>query len=310
MIGSRPILIAGPTASGKSRLAIEVATRGNGVVINADSMQVYAELRILSARPSATEHGTVPHHLYGHVPAAERYSVGRWLADIAKAITKAEETGRRPVIVGGTGLYFRALTQGLASVPEVPAAVRTAWREKAAALSTRDLHNLLAERSRNEARRLRPNDRSRILRALEVIDATGRTLPEWQDEAAGAALVDPNRAARIVLAPPRAELYNRINRRLLAMMEAGALVEARRITVLKLDPDLPAMKSIGLSALVAHLSGEIELNEAIARAQTESRNYAKRQMTWFRNQMADWPSADPTEVGDLPERLMGTRTVP
>ena len=283
-----PVLIAGPTASGKSSLALEIARKSGGVVVNADAMQVYSELRILSARPTDAELEAAPHRLYGHIPASAAYSVGLWIREIAEILAEAKRNDLRPVVVGGTGLYFSALTKGLARVPEVPPAIRTAWRERAATLTTAELHELLAEKSSNEARRLRPSDRSRILRALEVIDGTGRTLPEWQDEAAGTAMVEPGDATLIVLNEPRADLYERIDRRFLAMMEAGALTEARKIAAMKLRPDLPAMKSIGLTALLANLAGEITIDEAIARAQTETRNYAKRQMTWFRNQMSDW----------------------
>lgn len=289
-------MIAGPTASGKSRIAVDLARRIGGVVINADSMQVYAELAILSARPPPEVLEAVPHRLYGHVSIAEAYSVGRWISDVAATLVDARGEQRRPIIVGGTGLYFRALTRGLAQVPEVPASIRSMWRERAATLSTPELHEMLAQRSSAEAARIKPTDRSRILRALEVIDGTGRTLPEWQDEAAGAALVSPTEATRIVVNPPRAEIYDQINRRFLAMMRAGALAEARRIAALNIPADMPGMKSIGLTALLAHLSGEIELDEAIARAQTETRNYAKRQTTWFRNQMPDWQHLAPDEA--------------
>lgn len=292
MATASPILIAGPTASGKSRLALETARQVGGVVVNADAIQVYSELRVLTSRPSDAETEEVPHRLYGHVRAAERYSVGRWLGDVEAVMAEARAKGLRPIVTGGTGLYFRALTQGLASVPEVPATIRTAWRERAATLETPDLHALLAERSPSEGERVQPSDRSRILRALEVLDATGRPLPEWQAEAAASALVNPASAVRIVLNPSRADLYDRINRRFLLMLKRGALEEARRIAALKLDPELPAMKSIGLTAMLSHLRGEVELDEAIARAQTETRNYAKRQMTWFRNQMSDWPQLD------------------
>ncbi len=291
-----PVVIAGATASGKSRLAFELAQRIGGTVVNADAMQVYAELRILTARPPDADTERVPHRLYGHVSAAERYSVGLWLRDVAAAIAEADRERRTPIIVGGTGLYLNALTQGLAAVPEVPATIRTAWRERAATHTTEELHGLLAERSPDEAKRIGPTDRSRILRALEVLDATGRTLPEWQREAADAALVNPKRATRMVVQVPRTELYDRINARFLGMMAAGALEEAKRIAALGLDPELPAMKSIGLSALLAHLRGELDLDAAIVRAQTETRNYAKRQMTWFRNQMAEWPALTPSEA--------------
>ena len=291
-----PILIAGPTASGKSRLAFDIARRVNGVIINADSMQVYAELEVLTARPSPDDMEAVPHRLYGHVSVSEPYSVGRWINDVAVTLIDARGEGRRPIIVGGTGLYFRALTKGLTQVPDVPATVRSSWRERAATLTTDELHALLAQRSASEAARLSPTDRNRILRALEVIDGTGRTLPEWQDEAAGTALIELAAATAIVVTPPRVELYDRINRRFLMMMKHGALGEARRIANQDYDPSLPAMKSIGLSALLAHLAGEIELEEAIARAQTETRNFAKRQMTWFRNQMPDWRHLGPADA--------------
>ena len=297
MTSQWPVLIGGPTASGKSGFAIEVARQIGGVVINADSMQVYNELSIITSRPRAADIEAVPHRLYGHIRASERYSVGRWLADVGEMLNEARADRLTPVFVGGTGLYFRALTQGLAPVPEVPASIRTDWRERAATLSTAELHEALAERSADEAGRIQPSDRSRILRALEVIDATGRTLPEWQVEAADGALIDPRAARCFVLTPPRANLYERINQRFLSMMKEGALREARRFASLKLDPDLPATKSIGLRALLAHHHGELELDEAVTRAQTESRNYAKRQMTWFRNQMADWQTIDDPSPG-------------
>lgn len=292
MATADPILIAGPTASGKSRLALDIAKASGGLVINADAIQVYTELKVITSRPSDAETAEVPHRLYGHIPAAERYSVGLWLGDVAGALAEARLKALRPIIVGGTGLYFRALTQGLASVPDVPATIRTAWRERAATLSTADLHALLAERSAVEGERVRPTDRSRILRALEVLDATGRPLPDWQAEAAEAALVNPATATKLVINPSRVDLYDLINRRFLRMLKAGALEEARKVAAQKLDPELPAMKSIGLTALLSHLRGEVELDEAIATAQTETRNYAKRQMTWFRNQMPDWPAMD------------------
>lgn len=283
------ILIAGPTASGKSRLAMELARQHGGVILNADSMQVYAELRILTARPSAAEEATLPHRLYGFVPVSQRFSVGGWLAAAAEALAEAHEDGRLPVIVGGTGLYFRALTQGLARVPEIPEEVRRRWTDKAAGMTTADLHRLLAARHAAEAVRIRPTDRARILRALEVIDATGRPLPEWHAASRSAPLVDLRRARCLVLDPPREELYRRIDRRFDAMIEAGALDEAARIAGLGLDPGLPAMKAIGLRPLIAHLAGRIGLAEAKAAATLETRRYAKRQLTWFRNQMPDWP---------------------
>ncbi|MCW5696819.1 MAG: tRNA (adenosine(37)-N6)-dimethylallyltransferase MiaA [Bauldia sp.] len=283
-----PLLIAGPTASGKSALALAAAERDRGMVINADALQVYAGLRILTARPSPEDEARAPHRLYGHVAPGERYSVGSWLADVAGALAEAEAAGLRPIIVGGTGLYFRALTQGLAPVPPVPPEIRERWKARAEGVATGDLHRLLAGRSASEAARLRPTDRARILRALEVLDATGRPLPEWQALAARP-LIDPAAAERIVIAPDRAELHRRIAQRFQGMIDAGALNEARAIAALGLDPALPAMKALGLRPLLRHLAGALSLDEAIARGIAETRQYAKRQETWFRHQMADWP---------------------
>jgi tRNA dimethylallyltransferase len=233
----------------------------------------------------------VPHRLYGHVPASERYSVGAWLADISAVLADARAGQRRPIIVGGTGLYFRALTKGLAPVPAIPAEIREGWRDRAEAVSVLDLHRLLRERSTSEAERVRPSDRTRILRALEVLDATGRTLPDWQS-ANAAPLLPPDTADRIVLTLDRGELRRRIDRRLLAMIEAGALDEARHLAMLGLDPALPVMKAAGLRPLLDHLAGRPGL-EVITAAETETRQYAKRQETWFRNQMPDWPRRSP-----------------
>jgi tRNA dimethylallyltransferase len=251
-------------------------------------MQVYAELRILTARPTAAEEAALPHRLYGFVPAAQRFSVGRWLEAAGGVLAAVRETGRLPVIVGGTGLYFRALTAGLAGVPEIPDEIRRGWASMAAGTTTAELHRLLAARHAAEAARVRATDRARILRALEVIDATGRPLPEWHAATRPAPLVDPDRARRLILEPPRDELYRRIDHRFEAMIEAGAVEEAARIATLGLDPALPAMKAIGLGPLLAHLHGRIGLHDAIAAGQTETRRYAKRQLTWFRNQMPDW----------------------
>jgi len=282
------ILLAGPTASGKSRLAMELAERHRGVIVNADSMQVYAGLRILTARPDAAEEAALPHRLYGFVPPSERFSVGAWLAAVTAVLAEIREAGQVAVIVGGTGLYFRALTEGLAGVPEIPAEIRQGWAGQAAGMTTPDLHRLLAARHSGEALRIRPTDRSRILRALEVIDATGRPLPEWHQSMVPAPLIDPAHARRIVLDLPRDELYRRINGRFDAMVAEGALAEAARVGALGLNPDLPAMKAIGLRPLLDHLAGRISLDAAILAGKLETRHYAKRQMTWFRNQMPDW----------------------
>jgi tRNA dimethylallyltransferase len=289
------VLIAGPTASGKSALASSIACARGGIVINADAMQVYRELCILTARPSAADEAAAPHRLYGHVAAAERYSVGRWLADAAAALAEARAAGRLPVFVGGTGLYFAALTEGLADLPPIPAAVRAAVAARLAAEGPAALHAALAARDPAGAAMLAPADRTRIARALEVIEATGHPLAAWQRRAPPP-LIDLATAERVLVLPDRAELYRRIDRRVEAMLAAGALAEAERIGRLRLDPALPAMKAIGVRELLDVLAGRAEPAEAAARIKTASRQYAKRQMTWLRQRMAGWTIADPAEV--------------
>lgn len=286
-----PILIAGPTASGKSALALAYARRDRGVVINADSMQVYRELAILTARPTAEEEAQAPHRLYGHVPAAEAYSVARWLKDVAASLAEAAAEGWRPVIAGGTGLYFKALTEGLSEIPEIPADVRRRWRERAAARAPGDLHAELERRDRVMAARLSPGDRQRVTRALEVIDATGRSLAEWQRLAAPP-LIRPEDAVRIVIRPPRAALHARCDRRFDLMLAAGALDEVRGLAAMRLDPDLPAMRALGVPALMAHLDGRMPLADAVALAKLETRQFVKRQETWLKRHMIAWNKID------------------
>ncbi len=295
----KAILIAGPTASGKSRLALDLAAGHGGLVVNADSMQVYAELSVLTARPSPEEEAAAPHRLYGHVPAATRYSVGRWLGDVAAVLDEARRDGRLAIVVGGTGLYFKALTEGLAAVPAIPAEVRAAVRAGGAEVATPDLHARLAATDPEDAAAIRASDRARILRALEVVTATGRSLAEWRRAAVAPPLVDPATAERIVLAPDRAELHARIAARAERMLEEGALREVAALMTLGLDPDLPAMKAIGVRALMAHMAGALSRDEALAAMATETRRYAKRQTTWFRNQMADWPRLADASALDL-----------
>lgn len=284
----RTLLIAGPTASGKSALARRRAADGPSVIVNADSMQVYSALRLLTARPTVEEEAEAPHRLFGHVPATERYSVGRWLDDVATVLDEAAASGRRPIVVGGTGLYFRALTEGIAPVPSIPPAVRATWEARADEEGLAGLHRLLAERSPAEAMRVRPSDRTRLVRALEVIDATGRTLPEWQARKAPAPLLPAEATERIVLDPPRAELHRRIDDRFARIAAEGGMEEARAFAAQGLDPDLPAMKAIGLRPLMDLAASRATLAEAIARGQAETRQYAKRQVTWLRHQMAEW----------------------
>jgi tRNA dimethylallyltransferase len=286
--GRRAVLIAGPTASGKSALALALAEELGGTVINADSMQVYDGLSILSARPTPEEEARAPHRLYGHVPPAERYTVARWLADATAVIAAVRAEGRVPIVVGGTGLYFKALTEGIAAVPPIPDDVRTRLAAEAEADGIPALHARLATLDAEAAERLSPNDTTRVLRALEVIEATGRPLADWQREEGAPPVIDVAKARTIVLEPDRAELYARIDRRFDQMVAAGALEETRALLARGLAPSLPAMKAIGIREFAAHLAGTLSLEDAIARAKMESRRYAKRQGTWFRNQMGEW----------------------
>jgi tRNA dimethylallyltransferase len=300
----KTILIAGPTASGKSGASLDLAGRLGGTIINADSMQVYRELRLLTARPSEAEEARMPHRLYGTVPAVEAYSVGRWLGDVASAMAEAREEGRLPIFVGGTGLYFKALTEGLAPVPDIPAEIRSYWRKRAEEFGRDDLHAELAARDSAMAARLGPADPQRIVRALEVIDATGVSLAEWQGDNA-APLLEAGETLRLVIAPEREPLYAAIDARFDRMIEQGALDEVRALMELKLDPELPAMRAHGVRELAAYISGTLTRAEAVAKAKTESRRYAKRQMTWLRRFMSNWdwfPNAATVEAatGQLP----------
>jgi tRNA dimethylallyltransferase len=290
------ILIAGPTASGKSALALRVAEAIGGVIVNADSMQVYRDLRIITARPTAAEEARVPHRLYGHVDAAENYSVGRWLVDAQAALEETLRHGKLPIVVGGTGLYFKALTQGLSAVPPIPADIRAALRARLAAEGPEALHAELGRRDPASAERIRPADGVRIVRALEVIAATGRSLADWQRVGMQPVVV-PASAVKVFLDVPRAELYRRIDARFDAMLAAGALAEVQALVARGLDPALPAMKAHGVPWLIRHLRGEISLPEAAEGAKTDTRRYTKRQGTWFRHQLPDWIWLSPDAAG-------------
>lgn len=298
------ILIAGPTASGKSALALALAEATGGIVINADAMQVYRDLRVITARPAPEEEARAPHLLYGHVDAAVNYSVGRYLRDAAPALAQAEQLGRTPIFVGGTGLYFKALTQGLSAMPPVSADIRDAVRGRLAAQGPEALHAELMSRDPEGAARLFPRDRVRIARALEVLLATGRPLADWQREGmqpllAGEGaqpLLAGEGVVKLFLAPDRAALYARIDARFERMLAEGALDEARALAQRGLDPLLPAMKAHGVPWLIRHLRGEILLAEAVEKAKQDTRHYAKRQFTWFRHQLADWPQVAPEDA--------------
>ncbi|RVU17844.1 tRNA (adenosine(37)-N6)-dimethylallyltransferase MiaA [Methylobacterium oryzihabitans] len=291
--GVRAILIAGPTASGKSALALALARARGGVVVNADSMQVYRDLRVLSARPNPEEEAQVPHRLYGHVDGAVNFSVGHYLADAAAVLVECWEAGRLPIVVGGTGLYFHALTEGLSEIPPVPDAVRAAVRAGAEGRETPDLHRDLAGRDPEGAARLDPHDRLRVLRALEVLAATGRPLAAFHGRRRPGPLAGLP-CEKLFLTPDRAALRARIDARFAAMMAAGALDEVAALRARRLDPLLPVMRAHGVPGLIAHLDGTATRDEAVARGQADTRRYAKRQVTWFRHQAgAEWRWVSP-----------------
>ena len=298
------VLIAGPTASGKSALALAVAERLGGVVVNTDSMQVYRDLAIITARPSSAEMARVPHLLYGHVDAAENYSVGSFLRDAAGVLESARVQGRIPIFAGGSGLYFKALTAGLAAIPPIPPEIRAVVRSRLEASGPAALHAELSRRDPVAAAHLRPNDRTRIARALEVVEATGRSITDWQ-RVGMPPLLDAAHTAKLFLAPDRAVLYRRIDARFDTMVSAGALDEVRALAVRHLDPLLPAMKAHGVPWLIRHLAGEISLAAAVAEAKKDTRHYAKRQFTWFRHQLADWPRVDPATACEVLMREIG-----
>ncbi len=275
------VLIAGPTASGKSAFALGMARERNGVIINADSMQVYRELRILTARPSGKDERLAPHRLYGHTSGAGDYSVGNWLKEATAEIVRCWDEGVLPIVCGGTGLYFKAMEQGLAEVPSINPHVREKWRG-----FDGDIHAELQHRDPEMAVRLPPSDRQRITRALEVFDTTGRSLLAWQQGAKENAFLNKINVERHLVNVPREDLYARAERRFDDMLAQGALEEVRAL------PDYPdaqpVMKAIGVPELRAHLRGALSLTEAASLAKTASRHYIKRQLTWWRGQGAYW----------------------
>lgn len=282
--GQDAILITGPTASGKSALAVRLAKAHGGVVINADSMQVYDTLRVLTARPSQEDMGGVPHHLYGHVPAGRHYSTGEWFRDAVEVLKSVRDAGLIPVFVGGTGLYFKALTGGLSDMPAVPDDIRAGLRAQLATEGAEHMHTFLARRDPETAAILRPGDGQRILRALEIVEATGQSIRVFQARS-GPVAVDPERAMKMIVLPDRAILRERINRRFAQMLDAGAVEEVRALLALSLKPEMPAMKAIGVPQIAAMLDGAMIRETVIETASAATRQYAKRQMTWFRNQL-------------------------
>jgi len=296
------VLIAGPTASGKSALALSLAQAFGGVVINADSMQVYAQAPILTAQPDAAAKALVPHLLYGHVPAREVYSVGRYAGDAAAALEQAR--GKLPIFVGGTGLYFTALTEGLSDIPPVPPNIRARARALLEEVGVQELHRQLALKDAKTAGLLRSSDPQRVVRAWEVLMATGKPLSDWQSGGAAPVLKDL-RLAKFVIDRPRPALRQRIAERFEAMVAGGGLEEA--LALADLDPALPAAKLLGLRPLIAHARGELDREAAILLAVTATRQFAKRQMTWFRNRMADYVWVDPY-IGNIITIYESTQT--
>lgn len=292
------ILIAGPTASGKSALALRLARAMGGVLINADSMQVYRDLRILTARPSIEEEAQAPHRLFGHIDAAVNYSVALWLGAARDALEQAKADGRLPIFVGGTGLYFKALTQGLSAIPSVPEEIRARVRAGGASASPGDLHRQLAACDPVMAARLRPSDPQRILRALEVFEATGQSLASFQGLRAPP-LLDITQTRAIFLNPDRDELKRRINARFDLMLAAGALQEADALRRRDLDSALPLMRAHGLRHLIAHLNGDISLSEASLLGKRDTRTYARRQFTFARHQLTGFQWANEAEAEAL-----------
>ena len=280
-------LVAGPTASGKSALALRLAERDGAEIVNADSMQIYRDLRVLTARPPAADEARAPHHLYGAADAAEAWSAGRWLRAALEVLAAIRGRGRSAVVVGGTGLYFKALTEGLADMPEVPEGARAAAAQAFDAAGEAAFRAELARGDPQAEAAIAPGDRQRLVRARAVLDATGRPLTAWKAETRPA--LDPGEWRALVLEPPREALYARIDARVLQMLEEGALEEVGALAARGLPADRPALKATGVREFAAHLRGELTLAEAVERVQGETRRYAKRQLTWFRNQTPQWP---------------------
>lgn len=292
------IVVGGPTGSGKSALALDLAEEIGGAVVNADSMQQYRELKIITARPTLDEHRRAPHYLYGHRPADQPSSAGQWLDQAIRAIDEIKAQERVPIVVGGTGLYLQALLQGIAPVPEIPDEARKAASLRFDALGVPGFHQDLAKRDPELAALLEPGDRQRLIRAAEVLEATGKSLLYWQRQPRKRVTL-PEPVIGFALMPPRPELHARIERRLHRMVEAGALDELEVFRGLRLDPSLPLMKAVSVPEFMTHLDGEIDLATAIQRATAKTRQFAKRQLTWFRHQLPELEALH--EFGDKPE---------
>ena len=284
------VLLAGPTASGKSALALDWAEAGGAEIVNADSQQLYADLRVLSARPSEDDQRRAPHHLYGVADGAEAWSVGRWLRAALPILADIRTRGRTAIVVGGTGLYFRALTEGLAEVPEIPAETLRAAEADFERLGEETFRARLAGLDPQAAARIGPGDRQRMVRAWTVLAATGRPLSEWRGDTRP--VLKAESWSGVVVELPRPVLYARCDARVDAMVQQGALEEAARLVARGLGPELPVMRALGVRPFAAHLAGRLDLDSAVAQVRTDTRRYAKRQLTWFRNQTATWPRMD------------------
>ncbi|MEO0465294.1 MAG: tRNA (adenosine(37)-N6)-dimethylallyltransferase MiaA [Pseudomonadota bacterium] len=291
------LLIHGPTASGKTQLSIDLAEALNGEIINADSMQVYGDLNVLTARPSADEMSRAPHHLFGHVDAGDRYSTGAWLKAVEKVLRRLEREGKRAIFTGGTGLYFLALTAGLSEIPPVPEDIRADVRAILATEGTEGLRARLAAVDADSAERLGANDRQRLSRAYAVWLATGKAFSSFQG-ARTPPLLGEGEYLGLALTPPRARLYARIDRRFEGMMMQGAMEEARALVARSLDPELPALKAHGMPWLAKFISGEISAEFAAEQAKRDTRRYAKRQFTWIGRQFPFWTRIPTMELSD------------
>ncbi len=278
------LIIAGPTASGKSSLAMDIAREFSGTIINADSMQVYRELRILTARPTPADESEIPHRLYGIISAAEICSAGRWLKLAVPEIEAAFSANRLPIVVGGTGLYLKALLEGIADIPEIPQNVRDQVRALHVQWGAETFQRELAKLDPVSAEKIPVTDAQRLVRAYEVSLATNRPLSDWQKEVPESPLADCVHAI-ILVSPPRDVLYEGIDRRFELMLEAGALEEVKALATQALPAAQPALKALGVPELLALNDGKTSINQAVEKSQQASRNYAKRQLTWFRNQL-------------------------
>ena len=279
------ILLAGPTASGKSALAIELASRHDGVILNADSMQVYAPLNILSARPSQEDIDRVEHRLYGHVGGDTQYTTAAWIEDVSAAVLDVWGQGKLPFLDGGTGLYFTSLLKGLSDLPSIPIPMREKVRAELEEHGAADMYEVLQKEDEKEASMIKPNDQQRIARALEVMRSTGKSMFDFERPDETEQLFAGKILRKLILEPPRPLLHQRIERRFDNMVELGALDEVRELLSLNLPQDRTVLKAIGVPQFSAFLGGDIEMDEAIEKSKIATRQYAKRQSTWFRNQM-------------------------